>query len=99
VGLPPDLAQLGNDLVAAARRTSRSRRARRRRRAALTALIGAVALAALTPAAVDPGDNRFTILAAAERLAPPSCDYTRGARFALVACQGPMVLHRPYAIN
>jgi hypothetical protein len=99
VGLPPDLAQLGDDLVAATRRASLSRRARRRRLAALTALTGAAAFAALTPAAVDPGDRRFTIVAAAERLAPPTCDYARGMRLTLVACEGPMVLHRPYAIN
>ena len=99
MGLPPDLAQLGNDLVAAARRTSRSRRARRRRLAALTALTGAIALAALTPAAVDPGHHRFTIVAAAERLAPPPCDTTRATRYPLVACEGPMVLYRPYAIS
>jgi hypothetical protein len=99
VGLPPDLALLGDDLVAAARRTSRARRAHRRRLAAVTALAGALAFAALTPAALDPAHHEFTIVAAAERLAPPTCDHTRGAGYTLVACEGPMVLHRPYAIN
>jgi hypothetical protein len=100
VGLPPDLARLGDDLVAAARRTTRVRRGRRRRFVAVTALTAALVVAALTPAALDPGPSRFTIVAAAERLAPPPpCDHTRGTRYALVACEGPMVLHRPYAIN
>ena len=80
MGLPPDLAQLGDEIVAAA--TS-----------------AALAFAALTPAALDPGQPEFTIVAAAERLAPPDCDYTRGTRYALLACEGPMILHRPYAIN
>jgi hypothetical protein len=99
VGLPPDLVQLGDDLVAAARRTTRGRRARRRCFLAATAVTGALAFAALTPPALDPPDREFTIVAAAERLAPPTCDHTRGARYTLAACQGPMVLHRPYAIN
>jgi hypothetical protein len=100
VGLPPDLAQLGDDLISAARRTrDRTRRARRRRFAAVTALTGALAFAALTPVAVDTGPQRFTIAAAAERLAPATCDYTRGMQLTLIACEGPMVLHRPYAIN
>jgi hypothetical protein len=99
VGLPPDLAQLGDEIVAAARRTSRVRRTHRRRFAAVTTLAGALAFAALTPAALDPGHSKFTIVAAAERLAPPDCDYTRGTRYTLLACEGPMILHRPYAIN
>jgi hypothetical protein len=99
VGLPPDLAQLGDEIVAAARRTSRARRAHRRRFAAVTALTGALAFAALTPAALDTAKPEFTIVAAAERLAPPDCDYTRGTRYTLLACEGPMILHRPYAIN
>ena len=99
MGLPPDLAQLGDDLVAAARRTTRIRQAERRRFVAVAALTGALAFAALTPAALDPARSKFTIVTAAERLAPPPCDHTRGARYALAACEGPMVLHRPYAIN
>ena len=99
MGLPPDLAQLGDELLAAARRTRRVRRAQRRRFTAVTALAGALAFAALTPAALDPAHPEFTIVAAAERLAPPTCDYTRGTRYTLLACEGPMILHRPYAIN
>ena len=99
MGLPPDLAQLGDELFAAARRTSLARRAQRRRFAAVTVLAGALAFAALTPASLDPAHPEFTIVAAAERLAPPTCDHTRGAGYTLVACEGPMVLHRPYAIN
>jgi len=99
VGLPPDLAQLGDDLIAAARRTTHGRRAPRRRLFAVTALTGALAFAALTPAALDPAHPEFTIVASAERLAPPTCDNTRGTRGTLVVCEGPMVHHRPYAIN
>jgi hypothetical protein len=93
VGLPPDLLRLGDDLVAAAHRTTWARRARRRRFAA-AALIGALAFAALTPAALDPAHRDRTI-AAADGVAP-WCDQ---ARTGLVACEVPMVLHRPYAIN
>jgi hypothetical protein len=99
VVLPPDLARLGDDLVDAARRTSRARRARRRR-FALAAVTGAVAFAALTPAALGPAHRELTIVtAAAEDFARPGCDHARGARFTLVACEGPMVLHRSYAIQ
>jgi hypothetical protein len=97
VGLPPDLARLGDDLVAAARRTTGARRARRRR-FALTALCGALAFAALTPAALDPA-YRDLAVAWTDSDARLACDQPRGARFTMVACERPMVLNRPYAIN
>ena len=94
--LPPDLARLGNDLVEAARRTTTARRARRRRIVAAV-LGGALAFAALTPAGLDSADRDVTV-AAAEALPPAGCDLAR-SRPAPAACEGPMVLHRPYAIN
>jgi hypothetical protein len=97
VGLPPDLARLGNELVDAARRTTRNRRARRRR-LSLAAVCGALAFAALTPAALTPADRELMI-AAAERFPPPGCNLARAADATLVDCEGPMVLYRPYAIN
>ena len=97
MGLPPDLDRLGHDLVAAAGRSTARRAARRR--FAVAALTGALAFAALTPAALDPAHRNLTVVAAAEGLARPGCDHARGARFTMVGCEGPMVLHRPYAIN
>jgi hypothetical protein len=94
MSLPPDLARLGNDLVDAARRT-RDRHARRRR-FATAVLAGALAYAALTPAALDPS-QRAPALAGGS--VPRGCDLARGTPATLVACEGPMVLHRPYAIN
>jgi hypothetical protein len=94
VGLPPDLTRLGNELVEAARRTTRARRARRRR-LAVAVLAGALAFAALTPAALEPshrGPERFATVSA-------GCEHPRDAHIRLVACERPMVLHRPYAIN
>src|SRR5688500_6254439 len=95
--LPPDLASLGDDLVGAARRSVA--RHERRRRVALAASVGALAFAALTPAALGPAQREITFADAAPRFAPPGCDRPRGAGFTMVACEGPMVLHRPYAIQ
>jgi hypothetical protein len=97
VTLPPDLARLGDHLVEAARRTARARRAQRRR-FALAVVVGALCFGALTPAALDPAHRELT-LAAVDSFAGPGCDQPRGARFTLTACAGPMVLHRPYAIQ
>jgi hypothetical protein len=94
VGLPPDLARLGNDLVDAARRTTRARR-ERRRRAAISMVAGALAFAALTPAALEPAHRGLT---SADALAQ-RCDHLPGPRATLARCEGPMVLYRPYAIN
>ena len=96
VELPPDLARLGDELARAARRTAARRE--RRRRFAVAAVAGAAAFIALTPAALDPAQRPFTI-ASAVRASEPSCDHPRGTRFTMVACEGPMVLHRPYAIQ
>lgn len=93
MALPPDLARLGDHLVDAARRTSRARRAQRRR-FALAAISGAIAFAALTPTALEPAHVDLTI-AAVDGFARPGC----GARSTPSACAGPMVLHRPYAIQ
>jgi hypothetical protein len=95
--LPPDLARLGDDLIAAARRTTHTRRARRRR-LALAAVTGAMAFLALTPAALDPS-HRNLALVAADSYERPRCDRPRAARSPLVACKPRMVLNRPYAIN
>lgn len=97
MGLPPDLARLGDELVAAARRTTHARRARHRR-FAVAAITGAMAFVALTPAALDPS-HRNLALVAADRNERTGCDRPRGARSALVACEPRMVLNRPYAIN
>jgi hypothetical protein len=95
--LPPDLARLGDDLLGAARRTTARRE--RRRRVTLAAAIGALAFAALTPAALDPAQRELRLVDATPRYSPPGCDHPRGARFTMAACEGPMVLHRPYAIQ
>lgn len=96
MGLPPDLARLGNELVDAAVRTTGARRARRRR-FAVAVIAGALAFAALTPAALEPSHREATIAATAGDYALRGCDHARAAP--LVGCEGPMVLHRPYAIN
>jgi hypothetical protein len=96
VELPPDLARLGDELARAASRRN-ARRARRRRIAAAVAA-GAAAFVAFTPAALDPAQRPLTLASTAE-VAGPGCDHPRGARFTMVACEGPMVLHRPYAIQ
>jgi hypothetical protein len=95
--LPPDLARLGDDLARAAGRTAARRE--RRRRVALAASVGALAFAALTPAALGPAQRELTFADAGARFSPPGCDHPRGARFTMAACEGPMVLHRPYAIQ
>jgi hypothetical protein len=97
VALPPELDRLGDDLVTAARRNT-ARRADRRR-FAIAVLAGALAFAALTPTALDPAQRELTLVAAADSYARPGCDHARGARFTMVACEGPMVLHRSYAIQ
>jgi hypothetical protein len=98
VGLPPDLARLGDHLVDAARRATRERRAQRRR-FALAALTGALAFAALTPAALGPAHRELRLAAVPAEAVPAGCDQPRGVRFTLVSCGGPMVLNRPYAIQ
>jgi hypothetical protein len=96
VGLPPDLLRLGDELADAAARTTGARRARRRR-FAVAVLAGALAFAVLTPDALEPAHRQLTVASTAGTYAIAGCDHARGAP--LVGCEGPMVLHRPYAIN
>ena len=97
MALPPDLDRLGDQLVAAASRTSARRG--RRRRLAVAGVVGALAFAGLNPAALGPADRAPLVLDAAsgEGFAPPGCDHARGARFTMAACERAMVLHRPRA--
>jgi hypothetical protein len=92
VELPPDLARLGDELAAAARR--RTVRRERRRRATVAIAVGALAFAALTPAALEPAQRELAIAGGVER---PGCDRPRGTGFVMVACEGSRVLNRPHA--
>ena len=96
VELPPDLARLGDDFARATRRAAARRE--RRRRIAAAAAVGAAAFVAFTPAALGPAQRQLSFASTA-RSADPGCDHPRGARFTMAACEGPMVLHRPYAIQ
>jgi hypothetical protein len=102
MALPPDLERLGEQLAAAAgtRRDARRRRAERRRRVATAGVVGALAFAVLTPTPLNSGvrDLARTSLADADS-APLGCDHPRGATFRLPACEGPMILYRPYAVR
>jgi hypothetical protein len=89
--LPPDLGRLGDDLFAAAHRAAARRE--RRRRAALAVSVGALAFAALTPAALGPAQREITFAATGAGFASPGCDHPRGARFTMMAaCEGATVL-------
>jgi hypothetical protein len=92
--LPPDLARLGDDLVAAATRTTARRE--RRRRFAVAVAGGALAFAALTPAALGPAEREVVFAdTAAVSTTAPGCDHPRGARFTMLAsCSGPTVVNR-----
>ena len=94
MALPDDLARLGDDLVAAATRTTQRRE--RRRRFAIAVAVGAFAFAALTPAALGPAQRELTLVEAS--FAPPGCDHPRGARFTMAACRVTTVVRRtkPY---
>jgi hypothetical protein len=96
VELPPDLARLGDDFARATRRAAARRE--RRRRIAAAAAVGAADFVAFTPAVLDPAERQLSF-ASTVRYAEPGCDHPRGARFTMAACEGPMVLHRPYAIQ
>jgi hypothetical protein len=91
--LPPDLARLGDELAVAARRATARRE--RRRRIAVAAIVGAAVFATLTPAALDPAQRGLGSVDAAAT--PMGCDHPRGAQFTMVACNKPMILHRPAA--
>ena len=94
MALPDDLARRGDDLVAAATRTTQRRELRRR--FAVAVAVGAFAFAALTPAALGPAQRELTIVEAS--FAPPGCDHPRGARFTMAACRVTTVVRRtkPY---
>jgi len=81
--LPPDLARLGDDLVAAATRTTARRE--RQRRFAIAVAGGALAFAALTPAALGPAQREITFADTVASAATPGCDLPRGARFTMLA--------------
>jgi hypothetical protein len=96
--LPPDLTRLGDALTSAAERTlaASRRRAERRRRFVLTAALGALVFAALTPAALGPA-HRQVDLALEPGFAPAGCDQPHGAEFTMTRCEAPSILHRSYA--
>jgi hypothetical protein len=97
--LPPDLDRLGQQLAGAAGSTlaARRRRAERRRRVTL-AVIGAVAFAVLTPGPLGSGvrdlGHANLVGAGVEQI---GCENSHGRSFILPDCDGPMILHRPYA--
>jgi hypothetical protein len=98
--LPPDLDRLGQQLAGAAGSTlaARRRRAERRRRVTGAAVIGAFAFAALTPGPLGTGvrdlGHANLVGAGVEQI---GCENSRGRSFRLPTCEGPMILHRPYA--
>jgi hypothetical protein len=101
--LPDDLERLGDELAAAAGRTLSARRRRTEfwRRMATGGVVGALAFAVLTPAALDPALRDLETVAIASE--PLACDQPRGTSFSMPACnaraKGAMVLHRPYAVQ
>jgi hypothetical protein len=98
VTLPPDLERLGALLAGAARRKHAARE--RRRRVALAGVVGALAFAVLTPGPLGTGLRDVTgVGLAGAGLEPLGCDPPRGATVRLPACDGPMVLYRPYAVR
>jgi hypothetical protein len=97
--LPPDLDRLGQQLAGAAGSTlAARRRAERRRRVTVAAVIGALAFVVLTPGPLGTGvrtfDHANLVGAGVEQI---GCEDSRGRSFILPTCDGPMVLHRPYA--
>src|SRR5215218_8984978 len=83
--LPPDLAQLGEQLATAAARSS----ARRRRRAQLarlgvTGAAAALVVAMFLPGGLQPSDGarNLALASAAATYRPAACDQPRGATFA-----------------
>jgi hypothetical protein len=100
--LPPDLSRIGDELTAAA---TRSLAARRRRalaaRWAATAVAGALAFAALTPARLGTAQGGLpgtTVLASTAAL-HAGCDQLRGAQQTPPACiaAAPAVTHQARA--
>jgi hypothetical protein len=99
--LPPELSRLGDALASAAERrlAASRRRAERRRRWAATIVVGALAFAALTPAALGPAQRQAGLALDAEAgFQPAGCDQPHGARFTILAsCEMTVVLDRRYA--
>jgi hypothetical protein len=98
--LPPDLDRLGQQLAGAAGTTlaARRRRAERRRRVTLAALAAVLVFAVLAPGSLDSGVRDLghpnLVGAGVEQI---GCEASLGRSFILPTCDGPMVLHRPYA--
>jgi hypothetical protein len=96
--LPPDLSRLGDQLTAAA---ARSVRARRRRALAArwtaTAVAGALAFAALTPARLGTAEGgRPASMLLASSTTHAGCDQLRGAQQTPPACvaAAPAITHQ-----
>jgi hypothetical protein len=102
MSLPPDLDRLGEQLARAAGSTLAARRARRERRwrVAITAVVGALAFATLTPAALGPAVREIAnTRLAAFTAPPPGCEHLRGEGYLMARCDAgkATVSHRPYA--
>jgi hypothetical protein len=83
--LPPELARLGDELAAATARSAEADRRRTtvRKRFAVTTAAALLALAALAPAQLQPGEGPVRLAAAAAiGYKPSGCDRPRGATFA-----------------
>jgi hypothetical protein len=94
--LPPDLARLGDELTSAAEgRIAARARAGRRRRFVLAGIAGALAFAALTPAALGPAERAVFTLSG--QVPTAGCDDPEGGL--LPQCEHVMVLYRPYAVQ
>jgi hypothetical protein len=100
--LPPDLDRLGQQLAGAAGSTlaARRRRAERRRRITLAAVAGVLVFAVLTPSRLGTGVRDFghanIVGTGVEQI---GCEPSNGRSFILPTCEGPMILHRPYAFR
>jgi hypothetical protein len=102
MSLPPDLDRLGDQLARAAAGTLAARRARRERRAriATAGVVGALAFATLTPAALGPAVRDITTTRLASFTAlPRGCEHLHGHAFLMERCDAAeaAVSHRPYA--
>jgi hypothetical protein len=107
--LPDDLERLGNQITTAADRrlAARRRRSELSRRLTTTSVVGALAFAVLTPAALGPAQRGTAVLEVAalpagETADRMACDQPRGAHFALPACTvatdgSARILRRTYA--
>jgi len=91
--LPPELAQLGDQLTAAtARASARRRRNGQLARLGVTGAAAALALAVFAPGGLQPGDGarNLALASVAATYRPAACDQPRGATFAAVRpCAAP----------